>query len=303
MAKLYKAESRQLILAEANRSQSVIRDLLSMPISNIVVNDKKLYDDLRSYSATVSPQLEKVIKQYKGKEPIFSHFGVDKQLRSLFGKTVALQGGAYLVIEHTEALHVIDVNSGGRQNKEGGQDEYALQVNLEAAAEIARQLRLRDMGGIIVIDFIDIRSNTNRKKLLDTLIAAMADDRARHTILPMSKFGLIQITRQRVRPETSIVVTEHCPMCNGSGQADNSYLLADEVENKINYLLTSLKIDKFELWLHPYLYAYFTKGLFSKRFNWFLKYKKWITLKEVKDFHYGEIAFYDQNEEEIIFNQ
>jgi ribonuclease G len=303
VAKLYKAETRQLILAEANRSQSVIRDLLSMPITNIAVNDKNLFDDLKSYTATVSPQLEKVIKQYKGKEPIFSHYGIDKQLRSLFGKTVALQGGAYLVIEHTEALHVIDVNSGGRQNKEGGQDEYALQVNLEAAGEIARQLRLRDMGGIIVIDFIDIRNNNNRKKLLDTLTLAMSDDRARHTILPMSKFGLIQITRQRVRPETSIVVTEQCPMCHGSGQADNSYLLADEVENKINYLLTSLKIDKFEIWLHPYLFAYFTKGIFSKRFSWFMKYKKWIKIKEVTDFHYGELAFYDQNEEEIIFNQ
>lgn len=301
--KLFNAQSQQLLLAEVNRSQSVIRDLLSMPISNIAVNDKKLYDDLRSYTATVSPQLEKVIKLFKGKEPIFSHYQVDRQIRGLFGKTVALQGGAYLVIEHTEALHVVDVNSGGRQNKESSQDSYALQVNIEAAEEIARQLRLRDMGGIIVIDFIDLHSSVYRKKLFDTLTLAMSTDRARHTILPMSKFGLIQITRQRVRPETNIITTEQCPMCQGSGQADVSYLLGDEVENRINYIVNSLKISKFEVWMHPYLHAYFTKGLFSLRFKWFLKYKKWIQIKPVTDFHFGQLEFYDQNEDEIVFNQ
>ncbi len=300
--KLFKATSRQLILAEAARSQSVIRDLLSIPFNNISVNDKKVYDDLRSYISTVSPQLEKALRLYRGKEPIFEHFGVDRQIRNLFGKTVALQGGAYLVIEHTEALHVIDVNSGGQQNRDRSQDDFALQVNIDAADAIARQLRLRDMGGIIVIDFIDLKSTQARKKLFETLVQAMSEDRAKHTILPMSKFGLIQITRQRVRPETNITTTELCPTCKGTGQADSSFLLADEVENKVQYIVQALKIDKFEIWLHPYLHAYFTRGILSKRFGWWLKYKQWIKLQPKNEYHFGEIHFFDKNEEEIVFN-
>ncbi len=303
ISKLKDAKQGALLMSESNRSQSVIRDLLSTSFDNIAVNDKKLYDDLKTYSATVSPQLEKVIRHFRQKENIFTHFGVDKQIRNLFGKTVALPSGAYLVIEHTEALHVIDVNSGGRQNREVSQDQYVLQVNTEAAEEIARQLRLRDMGGIIVIDFIDLKNPAYKRQLSETLYKAMEEDRARHTILPMSKFGLIQITRQRVRPETNIAVTEQCPMCHGTGQADSSMKFADEIENKIDYVFNSLKINNFELWLHPFLYAYFTKGIMSKRMKWFIKYKKWVTLKPVSDFHFGQIEFYDQNEDEIKFNQ
>ncbi len=297
---LKNAEVGDLILGENRRSQMVLRDLLSQEFTGIVTNDKGFFEELKQYLQHLSPELVKVLKLYKGKEPIFSQFGIDKQIKMLFGKSVALQGGPYLIIEHTEALHVIDVNSGNKQKLSEGAGTYALNVNLEAAHEIARQLRLRDMGGIIVIDFIDLRNAGHKKDLLDALKSSMSTDRAKHTILPMSKFGLVQITRQRVRPETNIITTEVCPMCKGDGKIEASILLTDEIEHKLVEIVKSSQLKHIELVTHPFVEAYFKKGVFGKTWQWWLKYKTKVKISADPNYHYGEYHFFDENEDEIV---
>ncbi len=215
---LLHAKPRTRLLGELSRTNALIRDLLNDDFSQIVTNDHVLYEDICAYIRAFAPDNEKIVRMHSGKTQVFEQYGVDKQIKSLFGKTVSVQGGSYLVIEHTEALHVIDVNSGSKSLAGENQDQNALAVNLEAAKEVARQLRLRDMGGIIVVDFIDMRQAGFRKQVYEALKEAMKTDRAKHKILPMSPFGLVQITRQRVRPEMNIITAEVCPMCKGSGQ-------------------------------------------------------------------------------------
>jgi len=258
-----------------------------------------LYDEVKSYVQEISPDLEKIVKHYKHKEQIFEHFGIEKQIKASFGKTVNLQGGAYLVIEHTEALHVVDVNSGNRIASKENQEENALLVNKEAAKEIARQLRLRDMGGIVVIDFIDMHKPTNRKELYGYLKECMANDRAKHTILPPSKFGLVQITRQRVRPEMSVVTSEKCPACEGTGEIRSSIVLLDDIENNLSFILQEQNEKGVTLCVHPYIGAFITSGFISKRLKWFFKYGKWIKIKKVSSYYLTQFQFFNSKEEEI----
>ena len=297
--KLGATEPSKKILGEMGRTSTILRDILNPDFSNIYVNDPAIYAEVKSYIHEISPEHESIIKQYKGKEPIFEHYGVEKQIKASFGKTVNLAGGAYLVIEHTEALHVIDVNSGNRTANPENQEENALQVNKEAAREIARQLRLRDMGGIVVIDFIDMHKPQNRKELFDYLKEQMLLDRAKHTILPPSKFGLVQITRQRVRPEMNIVTTETCPACGGTGQIKASIVLMDDIENNINYILCEQNEKHITLNVHPYIEAYIKKGLFSRQWQWFFKYGKWIKVRGIASFYLTEFHFLNAKEEEI----
>ena len=287
-------------LSEIDRTSSMIRDLLNDDFTHIVVNDEKVLEDIRIYVKQVSPGKEKIVKHYNGKLPIFEHFGVSKQIKFLFGKTVNLHGGSYLVIEHTEALHVIDVNSGSKTTNEQDQEENALTVNTEAAEEIARQLRLRDMGGIIVVDFIDQRNAGNKKQVYETLRNAMADDRAKHTILPMSKFGLIQITRQRVRPEMNVITTEKCPTCNGSGEINASSLIIDTIEEKMQFIVQNLNLKNIKIIAHPFVAAYLKKGVPSMRHKWILKYKTLIKVAADTSFHLGEYHFQNASGEDII---
>ena len=214
-----------------------------------------------------------------------------------------MPGGGYLIIEHTEALHVIDVNSGNKSNSEKDQEATALSVNLQAVAEIARQLRLRDMGGIIVVDFIDLRSAENKKAVFQKMKDEMSTDRAKHTILPLTKFGLMQITRQRVRPELNIVTKEICPTCGGTGKITPSILVADQVERDVDYLLSKQNEKDLTIALHPYLYAYFTNGFISKRMNWFFKYKKWIRLEVDSSLGMVDYHFYNRAGEQIELPQ
>jgi ribonuclease G len=247
----------------------------------------------------ISPDLESIVRLHKHRDPIFEHYGIEKQIKSAFGKTVNLAGGAYLVIEHTEALHVIDVNSGNRTANKENQEDNALQVNKEAAREIARQLRLRDMGGIVVVDFIDMHKPTNRKELFDYLRDEMAHDRAKHTILPPSKFGLVQITRQRVRPEMNIVTSEVCPTCNGTGTIRSSILLLDDIENNFNYILVEQNEKNITLVVHPYIEAYIKKGLISRQMKWYFKYSQWIKVKANPSYQITEFHFMNAKDEEI----
>ena len=280
--RLKSAEPPQKVLGEMDRASTILRDILTDEFSHIHVNDTAIYEEVKSYIQEISPEMEKIVKHYKHKEPIFDHFGVEKQIKASFGKTVNLQGGAYLVIEHTEALHVIDVNSGNRIASKENQEDNALLVNKEAAREIARQLRLRDMGGIVVIDFIDMHKPQNRKDLYVYLKECMADDRARHTILPPSKFGLVQITRQRVRPEMSVVTNEKCPACDGTGEIRSSIVLLDDVENNLSFILEEQNEKNITLCVHPYIEAYITSGFISRRLKWFFKYGKWIKVKSLE---------------------
>ncbi|WP_304401657.1 Rne/Rng family ribonuclease, partial [uncultured Alistipes sp.] len=233
-----------LILNEENRTTTIIRDLLNGSFSSIYVDDQSVYEEIREYIRVIAPDKEKIVKLYKGSVPIFDNFDVSKQIMSLFSKYVSLKKGAYLIIEHTEALHVVDVNSGNRAKVDNDQERTAMDVNLAAAAEIARQLRLRDMGGIIVIDFIDLHKSENRTALVEKMRELMSGDRAKHTILPLSKFGLMQITRQRVRPETHIDVRETCPACHGTGKVAPAVLLADQIEKQIAYFVKE-KMERF----------------------------------------------------------
>ncbi len=298
-AKLPNLKAPQKVLKELGRTSTILRDLLNESFNNIHINDPALYDEIKTYIERIAPDKKEIVKLYKGREPIFEYFHVDKQIRNSFGKNVTIKSGVYLIIEHTEALHVIDVNSGHRVNKNNSQEQNALATNLEAATEIARQLRLRDMGGIIVVDFIDMHESKNRRALFEHLKTEMAKDRAKHTILPPSKFGLIQITRQRVRPEMSVSVVEKCPVCNGTGQIKSSISVLDDIENNLEYLLLDQNEKGLTLGVHSYIFAYLTHGLLSKRLKWMLEYKQWVKLKEMKNYHMLEFHFFDKNGNEL----
>lgn len=241
-----------------------------------------------------------IISFHNNGAPLFDQFGITKQVKSSFGKTVNLPSGAYLIIEHTEALHVIDVNS-GYKSVSNNQEENALQTNLEAAEEIARQLRLRDIGGIIVIDFIDMKLPDNKRSLQEAMEEFMKTDRAKHSVLPISKFGLMQITRQRMRPEVNITTTEVCPSCGGTGKVSSTLLLEDEIEKRLHYLITHSH-QSLTLHVHPIVYSHLTKGWFSSIIKkWKRKYKIKLKAKANTNYHLIEFHFYDHHEEEIKF--
>ena len=286
------------VLGEIDKTSSILRDLLNADFSNIHVNDEALSAEMREYVSGIAPGREKIIKFYDAKIDIFERFGISKQIKTLFGKKVPLASGGYLIIEHTEAMHVVDVNSGNRKGSDG-QESNALATNIEAAEEIARVLQLRDMGGIVAIDFIDMHDRENNKILFVKLKEYMKSDRAKHNILPPSKFGVVEITRQRVRPETDIITSETCPTCNGTGEVQATILFAEEIENNLNFLISDRGEKKVTLLVHPYLEAYFKNGLFSRRFKWFLKYKKWIPVRGVTANNLLQYTFVNEKNEEI----
>lgn len=268
IAKMQRAKAPALVYQEDSRTLSMIRDLFAPTFENIHVNDKESYEQIRKYVSLIAPEKDSIVQLYDSEVPIFDHYNITRQIKSSFGKTVSFRSGAYLIIEHTEALHVIDVNSGNRSKSTPDQESNALDVNLKAADEIARQLRLRDMGGIIVIDFIDMAKSEHRQALYDHMREIMANDRARHNILPLSKFGLMQITRQRVRPVLDIETEETCPSCFGKGKVRPSLLFTDTLKEKLHYLIDDLKVNNFTMYVHPFVDAYIKKGLLST-------YRKW----------------------------
>jgi len=299
--KLKKANAPSLIIGEMDRTTAMLRDIYNPNFNSIIVNDAEVADDIAEYLGTIDPEKKKIVKLYKGGQPIFDHFGIEKQIKSSFGKTVSFKNGAYLIIEHTEAFHVIDVNSGNRSKVGVDQETNALEVNLAAAEEIARQVRLRDMGGIIVIDFIDMHNSENRQKVYDRMKEAMAVDRTKHNILPLSKFCLMQITRQRVRPEEHVETAEVCPSCKGTGKVTPTILFTDELENKVSYIFKDLNKKKLTLKVHPYVAAYLTKGFMSRRRKWALKYLRKVSVEQVNSMSLLDCHFFDEEMEEIIF--
>ena len=265
--KAQRSTAPELVFEEENRVVGMLRDVFSPSFENIHVNDPDIFRQIQKYVDLISPGARDIVKLYEDTAPIFDHFGITRQIKSSFGKTVSFKSGAYIIIEHTEALHVIDVNSGNRSKATNDQESNALEVNLRAADEIARQLRLRDMGGIIVVDFIDMAKAEHRQQLYDHMREIMANDRARHNILPLSKFGLMQITRQRVRPVLDITVAEECPSCFGKGKVQPSILFTDTLFEKLEYMVGTLGLRDFVMYVHPYVDAYIKKGLFSTMYG------------------------------------
>ncbi len=297
---LKQAKAPQRILSEQTKTTSILRDLLNESFQSIIVNDKKLEGITREYITKIAPEKENIVEYYSHHQSMFDHYGITKQVKASFGKTVNMSSGAYLIIEHTEAMHVIDVNSGTRITN-GEQEASALKTNLEAAEEIARQLRLRDLGGIILIDFIDMKLPDNKKALYDAMTRLMVSDRARHTILPLSKFGLMQITRQRLRPEISINTTEVCPSCKGTGKVGPTLLLTEEVEKDFIYLLHQGH-RKLVIKCHPMLRAFLKeKGFWrSLQWKWYRKHGSWLDIETDNNYHLIEYHFYDKKTDEMI---
>ena len=271
-----KNQAPALLMSEMSRANTIIRDSLNSTFSQITVDDEAMYREIKNYIKVIDPQLEKIVKLYRGSVPIFDNFDISKQIKSLFAKYVSLKRGAYLIIEHTEAMNVIDVNSGNRTRVEENQEETAMAVNLAAAKEIARQLRLRDLGGIVIVDFIDLHKVQNRQALFNEMTKLMASDKAKHTILPLSKFGLMQITRQRVRPVAVQDVTDICPTCNGTGRVEPTILLDRKIENQIQFLAEDRGVRYISLRVSPYVASYLCQGLISLRLRWMMRYKVWV---------------------------
>jgi len=297
--KLSGAMPPKKIIGEIDRTSAILRDALNESFNQIVVNDSMLYEEIRNYIQRIFPDKVSIVKLHSGRTPVFEHYGIDKQIKSSFGKEVTIKSGTYLIIEHTEALHVIDINSGHRVKADNNQETNALEVNLEAATEVARQLRLRDMGGIIVVDFIDMTQGLNRRKLFEKLRDEMRKDRAKHSILPPSKFGLVQITRQRVRPEMNVEILEKCPACDGTGKIKPSLLLTDEIENNLSYLIHEQNERDLTLTVHPYVYAFIRQGFFSILWKWRRKYHRKIRVKPLNSNHLLEYHFFGKEGEEI----
>lgn len=299
VVKVQQSKGISLILEELGRTVGIIRDLFSPSFKHIHVNDADVYAEVRDYIDLIAPERKDIVKLYKDEAPIYDSFGITKQIKSGFGKTVSFKSGAYLIIEHTEALHVIDVNSGNRSKAGNDQEANALDVNMAAADEIARQLRMRDMGGIIVVDFIDMHESENRQKLFDRMREGMSNDRAKHNILPLSKFGLMQMTRQRVRPVMDIDIEETCPTCYGTGHTKPSVLFTDQLENKIDFLVNKLNVKEFKLQLHPFVDAFISKGVVSLKLQWKLKYGIGCKVLASQKLGFLEYKFYDKKGIEI----
>lgn len=296
--KLRGAHLPSKVLSELNRGASIIRDVFNDSFSSIYIDDETLYLQIKDYVQSIAPNKENIVKFYDSKTPLFEKFGIERQIKTAFGRTVSGSKGTYLVIEHTEALHVIDVNSGNRSNKTNNQEETALEVNLIAASEVARQLRLRDMGGIIVIDFIDMAAAANRKKLFDHMVKEMNDDRAKHKILPPSKFGLIQITRQRVRPEMNIKTREENPNTGETTEVEAPIVLVNKMNDELKSLIKK-DSKKITLNTHPFIAAFLTKGFPSVRTKWFMEHKKWVTIQPRDAYTYLEYHFVDKDDSKI----
>ena len=301
--KLKKGKNPVILHAETSRMVSLLRDLLNPTFEHISINDPDVYNNVLDYITLISPEQKDIVKLYSGELPIFDFFGVTKQIKSSMARTVTFKNGAYLIIEHTEAMHVVDVNSGNRTNKNANEpEENSFNVNIAAADELARQFRLRDMGGIIVVDFIDMGEAANRQKLFEHLCTAMSKDRARHNILPLSKFGIMQITRQRVRPVLDLDISEKCPTCFGTGQAKPSIMFTDTLEEKLEVLTHKLNMKKFKLHVHPYVYAFITQGLLSMLLHWKWKYSRQMKLIPDQRLSLLDYKFYDAENNEFEVN-
>lgn len=294
----------KLIHGELNRTTAILRDMLNGQFDGIHVNDETTCHEIRQFISEIAPEKLKIVRHYKGDVPIYEKFGIEKQIKSLFGKTVSFKSGAYLIIEHTEALHVIDVNSGNRSKSDSDQETNAMEVNLAAADEIARQLRLRDMGGIIVVDFIDMHSNDHKQMVYDRMKETMARDRTKNHILPLSKFGLMQITRQRVRPEMHIETRETCPTCLGTGKVESTVLFTETILQHLRNIVLKYKLNYLSLVTHPFVAAYLNRGTFrSTAKTWSRELSCKLKVSSLTSMNMLDYKIFDKNGDEVLFEE
>lgn len=298
---LKSAKEPQKLLSELDKTSSILRDILSGNFSKIVVNTKEMHDSIKDYMKSIAPEKTKILHLHKGTKPLFDQFDVTRQIKASFGKTATMSSGAYIVIEPTEAMHVIDVNSGPKTVKKD-QDDASLMINLEAAEEIARQVRLRDIGGLIIIDFIDMKNPEHKTQLFNAMRDFMLSDRAQHTVLPLSKFGLMQITRQRVKPAVFIDTQEHCPTCNGTGKAEASILVVDNIFRDLDFIMQTMSKPKLTLTVHPIIKAYLQQKLYAFQRKWYLKYSSWIGIHDDSSFGLLQYTFNDKNGDKIVLD-
>lgn len=303
--KLASASCNEKIIYEINRTSAIIRDMLSPDFDQIVVNDPIIFDEIKDSVKKIAPEKINIVKLDNSSIPIFEKYKVEKQIKSLFGKIVSLEGGGYLIIEKTEAMHVIDVNSGSKISKTEDQEDSILKINLAAAKEVSRQLRLRDLGGIIIVDFIDMKKSEHRTTLQNSLNEYLnnSDNKAKVKVLPISKFGLIQITRQRVRSEIQIDTSEKCSACDGKGKTKSILTVVDDIEKKVDFLAKIQNEKSFFIYAHPYIFSYFSKGIWPIKWKWIFKYKTIIKIKPMDSFAINEYKFFTSNEEEIEMNK
>ena len=300
LQQIRKSPAPALLMSEMSRANTIIRDSLDGSFSQIIVDDEAMYNNIRSYIRVVDPEREKIVKLYRGTLPIFDNFDVARQIKSLFARYVSLKRGAYLIIEHTEAMNVIDVNSGNRTKAEDNQEQTAMDVNLAAAAEVARQLRLRDLGGIVIVDFIDMHKAQNRQTLYEEMKRLMASDKAKHTVLPLTKFGLMQITRQRIRPVAVSDIRDVCPTCNGSGKIEPTILLDRKIENQISFLAQDRKKRFVRLVVSPYVAAYLRRGLWSLRMKWMWRHGVWIDIRANQSLGMVDVRYQDRKGKNLL---
>ncbi|HRE40140.1 MAG TPA: Rne/Rng family ribonuclease [Ignavibacteria bacterium] len=290
--KLKTVKAPEILYKDASTTSSVIRDLLKVDISKLVVDSKKLHKEIRTYIENTSPEYLERLELYTGNQPLFDAFRIEKQLNDSLNKKVWVKGAGYIVIENTEAMTVIDVNS-GKYAKEKEQEINSLNTNIESAKEIVRQVRLRDLGGIIVIDFIDLYEEKSRKKLYEELRKEFRKDRAKVTVLPMSEFGLVQITRQRIRQNILKAISDTCPMCAGTGHVQSRSGFITEMERWVQRYKGSGEKLNLVLKVNPFVYDYLTKGIFSRLTK--IKFKYLISFKvEVENaLALDDFKFYD----------
>jgi len=289
LTKLKNANIGDKIISEDNKIITIIKNMLSTPLDTIYIDDEALYIQIKNFIISEHICNEKILKLYSNKsDSLFNYKDIKKQIQISMNKYVNIDGGGYLIIEQTEAMLVIDVNS-GIQNDFSDHEEMAYHVNVIAAQEIVRQLRLRDIGGIISIDFIDMETVEHKMSIYELMKEYMKNDKHQHLVLPLSRFNVMQITRQRLKPIENVDIYEVCPMCRGNGRIEPVIQIADKIEKKLLDMLQNKNVKNFTVIVHPFLYNYFTKGLFSKRIKWWIKYKKWIKFKQ--DFSFGMIDY------------
>ena len=291
-----------LLYKDMATTSSVIRDLFTDSVERVVTDSRKLYKEIRSYVQTVSPQLVEKIELYKEKEPIFDASGIEKEIATCLSRKVWLKSGGYIIIEQTEAMVVIDVNS-GRYAAKREQELNSLRTNLEAAREVCRQLRLRDMGGIIVTDFIDLEDERNKKKVYDELRKEFRRDRAKVTVLPMTEIGLVQITRQRIRQNILHSFSEPCPVCGGGGMVQSTSSIVNQIERWIRRFRTESRELRLRLQVHPNIAAYLNEGTISRLTKMKFKYRIFIKLEEDPKLSIAEFHFHSVRHNKDITSQ
>jgi len=291
-------EAPALLYKDMATTSHVIRDLFTENVDRVVVDHKRLFKEIRAYVKWVSPSLVDRIELYRGKEPIFDVYGIEKQIATALSRKVWLKSGGYLIIEQTEAMVVIDVNS-GRYAPRRDQEQNSLRTNLEAAREVARQLRLRDIGGIIVVDFIDLQEETNRKKVYDELRKEFRKDRAKITAFPMTELGIVQITRQRVRQSILHSFSEPCPVCGGAGMVQSKSSIVNHIERWIRRFKSESHGVRLRLRVHPSIATYLREGTISRLARMQMKFFVLIKLEEDAKLSIDEFRFLSADDTDI----